>query len=334
MQKFQFLLLLVLCACQAPLPMTQPVAQTPVFLRAQSSVRPAKPLNSLPWSQKTLQMLSTLDPETDPPEPRGQEPSEAYLPGTYYIQAHSYLFRTLDQGQSSIEAILDHDGQSQAAQWVAHWRSVLGESALWPDQQSTTYQGRWPALEHAQLKNGRGWFFYRSAREKIDEYYQRALESWQVNLPPDHPRQETAWRWLGRASHFLQDVTIPFHTVSLLRPAQLISHNRFEEILDQRFENYMPRRNHNPDSVWLPEGPYPPDKPWGLYFAPGTPAGELVIHNADIARQFYRLVRSRQDEYNGNWEVTRAAMLPLAAKTTAGLIVLFLQETGALKPNP
>lgn len=323
-------LLLLLTACQTSAPSgTVPHPPASLALTAQSKQQAARPLQPLPWSAQTQTLLNTPDPESDPPEPRGQEGASSALLSGRYIQAHSYLFKTLDQNQSSVEAILAHDDHTAAAQFVKVWRDTLGEQALWPDLQSTTYQGRFPALEHAQLKNGTGWFHFRSAAEKIEEYYQRALESWQSELPPDHPRQKTAWIWLGRASHFLHDVTVPFHTVSLLRPAQLLSHNRFEETVDTHFDRYLPSRNHNPGGVWLPEGPYAPGKSWGVYFAPGTDSGEVLIFTADLARQFYPVVRNRLGEFNGDWEKARAAMVPLSAKSTAGLILLFLQETGA-----
>lgn len=326
-------LLLALSACQsAVLPLASPPSQTGV--QAQSNRTSPRPLTPLPWSAQTQALLKASDAEKDPAEPRGQEQMYSAVLSGRYIQSHSYLFKTLDQNHSSVEAILAHDGHTQAANWVKNWRDTLAEQALWPDLASTTYQGRFPALEHAQLKNGTGWFYFRSAAEKAQEYYQRALESWQSELPPDHPRQKTAWTWLGRASHFLHDVTVPFHTVSLVRPAQLISHNRFEETVDTTFERYLPSKNHNPGGVWLPEGPYAPGKTWGLYFAPGTQARDTVIFNADLARQFYPVVRDRLGEWNGDWEKTRAAMIPLAAKSTAGLVLLFLQDTGALKKSP
>jgi hypothetical protein len=322
---------LVLTACQTMSSIG--TSTTPIAISVNSLKNKPKPrsLNNLPWSIETQALLKASDKESDPPEIRGQEQAYTSVFSGRYIQAHSYLFKTLDQNQSSVEAILAHDGHQLAANLVKTWRNTLGEQALWPDLESTTYQGRFPALEHAQLKNGTGWFYFRSAAEKSQEYYQRALESWQSELPPDHPRQKTAWTWLGRASHFLHDVTVPFHTVSLVRPAQLISHNRFEETVDTTFERYLPSRNHNPGGVWLPEGPYSPGKTWGLYFVPGTPVKDLVVFNADLARQFYPMVSPRLGEFNGDWEKARAAMVPLAAKSTAGLVLLFLQDTGAHK---
>jgi hypothetical protein len=313
--------LLLISACHSPV-----VGPAPVQNRVNAASRTRETL----WSPRVQALLQAPDTEVDPPEVRGQE--QAQLPGTYYIQAHSYLFRTLDQGQSTVEAILNHDGQTRAAAIVAHWRDLLGENALWPDQETTTCKDcRFPSLEHALLKNGRGWFGRLSAADKFNEYYQRAREAWQHSLPPDHPAQATSWRWLARASHFLQDVTIPFHTVSLLRPAQALYHNRFEETCDERFRDYHPLRNHDPMGVWIAQGPYPPDKTWGLYFPAGTSGTKLVEYNAGVAREFYRLVRGRNDEKAGNWEIARSAMIPLAAKTTAGVIVMFLEENGALR---
>lgn len=318
--------LLIAGACQAP---TIPLSTRGAFPPPNTSVLRQQSTNGLPLSPAFRQELSeTPNLEAADEAPFNEQQVEQIL-GVEYIQSHSYYYQTPDTGlqnDSSVVAILKHDGHLQAARWTLHWQSLLGEAAVWPDAQSTTYQGRWPALEHAELKDGDGWFFFRSASEKASEYYARALENWQPGVAATHPSQAEAWRWLGRASHFLHDVTVPFHTVSLIRPAQLLHHTRYEKSCDTYFERYLPSRNYNPAGVWV-KGPYPADENWGLYFTPQTPIAERVKYTADQARAFYGLVN--EAESGQNWEKARAVMIPLGAKLTAGLVVKFLQDVKA-----
>lgn len=319
------LFLLGACQSQSVLPSAQP----PV------SPQQLNPLQAFNQQNNTalLRISAALQAELQQPdtevEPRQDSFDEALarrvLEGQY-VQAHSYYFQTLDNQNSTIEAILKHDGYLQAAATVTHWRNLLGQNAVWPDRTSTTYNGPWPALEHGQMANGKGWFGLRSASVKAEEYYQRALDTWQRHLPPDHPEQAESWSWLGRSTHFLQDMSVPFHTMSLVRPAQLIYHQSYEKSCDEFFVRYLPSRNHNPQGVWEGGGPYPATGQWGHYYPPGTRASQIVTQMADTARPFYKLVNRRDNDER--WEKTRAVMVPLGAKTTAGMIVNFLREVG------
>lgn len=313
---------LSLFACQSQ-PTLLPVVRqnAPLNLRQQSA-NPAQ----LPISAALRAELQQPDTEPEPREDYDQETVRKLL-GVSYIKAHSFYFQTMDNGKSSIESILAHDGYLQTAQLVRHWQDQLGPDAVWPDSQSTTYKGPWPALEHAELKGGKGWFGLRSAGSKADEYYQRALDSWKRDLAPDHPEQAESWGWLARSAHFLHDVTVPFHTMSLVRPAQLLHHTQYEKTCDDLFENYLPSRNYNPQGVWQ-NGPYPASGNWGIYYPKGTRAKQIIQMAADEARPFYKLVSRPDRPAEANWDKTRAVMLPFAAKTTAGLFVNFMHDVG------
>jgi hypothetical protein len=324
-------LILLLSACQAPV--IPGASSPPPQLQAQSAGRQtvARPINPPAFGPAVQQLMRTPDTEADPPTPRTPDFSQ-YEPilGINYIEAHSYYFRTLDGDASSIEAILKRDGHTRAAALLTRWRDMLGAEAKWPDQASTTYQGRWPALEHAILKKGDGWFWFKDAGTKADEYYDRALKAWRRDLPPEAPEQRESLMWLARASHFIHDMTVPFHTVSLIRPAQLIHHTPYEKSVDATFNQYLPSRNANPGNIWLPSGPYAESAQyWGLYFPASTTAGDITRYAAGTARHFYPWVRNAVDRNNGNWEKTRAAMVTLGAKTTAGLVVAFMETVGA-----
>ncbi|MGV3527093.1 MAG: hypothetical protein ACO1RX_22950 [Candidatus Sericytochromatia bacterium] len=318
--------LLLLAGCQAAVgPVQAPVSSAPRGVNRLTSASGVRPLALNPALEREL---AQPDEEAEPAGNSFQEQVVRQTLGTTYVNAHSYYYQTLDQGKSSVEAILAHDGHSRAAELVTRWRTELGQNALWPDQQSTTYGGPWPALEHGLLRNGSGWFTFASADKKAEEYYQRALKTWKPGLPADHPEQAESWAWLGRSSHFLHDMTVPFHTMSLLRPSQLLYHTAYEKSCDTLFERYLPSRNHNPGNVWA-QGPYPATGTWGVYYAPGTSAATMVKQTADQARRFYGMVNERENAQKANWERTRAVMIPLGAKASAGMILRFLADTNA-----
>lgn len=317
-------LLLALTACQsAPAWSPPPAARAPLQAFQVPTPQSAPLLRISPALRAEL-----LQPDTEP-EPRNDSFDEELarrIFDTQYVKSHSYYYQTLDNQDTNIEAILRHDGHARAADLLRHWRDTLGQNAVWPDAQSTTYNGPWPALEHAELSGGKGWFGLRSAGTKAQEYYQRALDSWNPALPPDHPQQAESWAWFARASHFLQDISVPFHTMSLVRPAQLLHHKAYERSCDEFFGRYLPSRNHNPDGVWLNGGPYPASGQWGHYYPPGTSAAQMVSQLANEVRPFYKLVNRRDGD--NRWERTRAVMVPLGAKTTAGMVVSFLRDVG------
>lgn len=314
-----------LTACQA-LPASRPAETV-----HQQSVAGFKPLN-LPLSASLRQELLQPETETDPRQEVYDEELVSQILDPRYVHAHSYYFDHLDQGSSSIETILRHDGHGRSADLLVHWRSVLGAAAVWPDRNSTTYQGRFTALEHGQVGPNKGWFLFSNASSKAAEYYQRARDAWHRDLAPDAPAQSEAWAWLGRTSHFLQDMSVPFHTRSLVRPAQVLRHHPYEISCEQKFEQYMPGRNYNPFGVWTSGGPYPAGEAWGLYYPAGTTADAMIQQLADQSSPFYKLVNRAENTKTGNWEKSRAVLIPLGAKLTSGLVVRFLQDVGVANP--
>ncbi|PKL76857.1 MAG: hypothetical protein CVV27_08145 [Candidatus Melainabacteria bacterium HGW-Melainabacteria-1] len=313
-----------LVACQTL--SSQPL--TPAPLRQQVARASQAPLPTLPLSRALLQELSQPDGETETPDGDYSETKvrDVFDPG--YIHAHSYYFDFLVQGKSSIEHILAHDGHSKAAELVKNWRKQLSAGAIWPDHESTTYRGPFPALEHGEIDAvANGWFVFRSASIKAEEYFQRAVKAYKPGLPPEHPDQGESWSWLGRSSHLVQDLTVPFHTKPLIRPSQALYHNAFERSSQKRFVDYVPTARANPFGVWA-NGPYPDSGTWGTYFPSGSGAGMIVSYVARQSRPFYSLVNERENAGLGNWEKTRAVMIPLGAKATSGLVMAFLDQVG------
>lgn len=321
----------VLGACQVN-PALAPNRQN-TALNSLNTATDVNPLR-LPLSPSLLQELQQPDQDADARlEDPAQEPNEDYISkvlGTRYVHAHSYYFDHLDNGSSTVESILQHDGHSQAAALVKRWREVLSEGSVWPDRNSTTYQGRFTALEHGQVSDTKGWLRFRNASSKAQEYYQLALKAWKRDLPADHAGQREAWAWLGRTSHFLQDMSVPFHTKTFVRPAQVLYHHPYELTSEVYFDRYLPSQNYNPFGVWQQAGPYPAQGVWGHYYPAGTSAESMIKQLAAESKSFYKLVNHLENSKTGNWEKSRAVLIPLGAKMTSGLVLNYLRDVGAL----
>ncbi len=245
--------------------------------------------------------------------------------GPEYVD-HFKFFTSLDKTGSGVEEVLAHDGYVNANKYVVYWRNLLGENLDWPDHNSTTYHGPFPALEHGLIKNGKGWFGLKNASQKADEYYALALKSWHKGLPADAPEQKDAWAWLARTAHFVQDVTVPHHTFSLARIDQL-THHPFEKAVSDNFAQYFPSRNYD-GGLWNGKGPYPEgNNKWGIYYNSRLP-GDIINNNAKISHGLFKIANHKDDATNGNWDKVRALVVPLATKTCAGLVVSFLQQVG------
>lgn len=271
-------------------------------------------------SPEYLKLIIESKPDEEP-KPSEILPKEEFQ--HEYVD-HFKFFTEIDVTGSSVEEILEHDGYTNAHQYVRHWRELLGENMDWPDHKSTTYNGPFPAMEHGLTRKGKGWFGLKSGKQKADEYYNRALSSWKKGVSPTDPQQKEAWEWLGRTAHFIQDSSVPHHSMVLLRFDQL-THSPYEKRASQNFRNYFPSKNYNP-GTWNNGGPYPAQGQWGIYSNLG--AGAVFENNLNIANGLFKTVNHKEDEKNGNWDKSRSLMLPLATKTCAGLIVGFLEKVG------
>lgn len=271
-------------------------------------------------SPEVVKMIHSSKADEEP-NPADLLPKEDF---THEYVNHFKFFTEIDVTGSTVEEILQHDGYVNAHKYVRHWRDLLGENMDWPDHQSTTYKGPFPAMEHGLTRKGKGWFGLRNAKQKAEEYYNRALSSWKKGVSPTDPQQKEAWEWLGRTAHFIQDSTVPHHSMVLLRFDQL-THSPYEKRSSQNFRTYFPSKNYNP-GTWNNGGPYPAQGKWGIYS--NKNAAEVVENNLNIANGLFRTVNHREDEKNGNWDKSRSLMLPLASKTCAGLIVGFLEKVG------
>ncbi|MFN8577750.1 MAG: zinc dependent phospholipase C family protein [Candidatus Sericytochromatia bacterium] len=278
--------------------------------------------SSIPYSKLfSSSILETIKTPTEDPNPNDILPKDEF---THEYVDHFRFFNDIDVSGSSIEEVLEHDGYTNAQKYVVFWRKTLSDNMDWPDHESTTYKGPFPAMEHGLTRKGKGWFGLKNAKQKAEEYYSRALNAWKKGVPATDPQQKEAWEWLGRTAHFIQDSTVPHHSMVLLRFDQL-THHPYEKNSSKNFSNYFPSKNYNP-GTWNNGGPYPQQGQWGIYS--NKNAGEVVENNLNIANGLFKTVNHKEDEANGNCDKSRSLMLPLAVKTCSGLIVNFLERVG------
>ncbi|PIT90298.1 MAG: hypothetical protein COU22_02960 [Candidatus Komeilibacteria bacterium CG10_big_fil_rev_8_21_14_0_10_41_13] len=162
-----------------------------------------------------------------------------------------------------------------------------------------------PTTEHYyDYHSGKGAFeYFRSARQKADEYYKTAKEKWQAG------EYEEAMLFLGRALHMVQDVSIPQHTEI-----------GYKAVLNA--EGYPNWASNHRDDYKLTGG--------GIYNLAGI--GTHVHENAKLCNGYLKYVDGLnpwwifkifvKDDYGRATE----ACLKQAQKSTAGVIAMFLKE--------
>lgn len=167
------------------------------------------------------------------------------------------------------------------------------------------YEVYMPTSEHYyEPATGRGALnYFRSAKTKALEYYDLALKNWR------EARYEDSIYNLGRAMHMTQDVTLPHHTY--IGAEALLNQIGYSNWADQHLNEYKVESG-------------------GIYNFANI--GALVHNNASVAHPLLKYV----DGLNPWWifpifvrdDYGRAArtLLPLAQKTSAGLLLKYAQD--------
>lgn len=137
----------------------------------------------------------------------------------------------------------------------------------------------------------------RSAVDAFEDFYERALNSVQSN------DMETAMMHLGRALHFLQDVTVPHHTAD----AGTIAHANYEAFCHENIEDYI-------GDITTVEA--------SLYNLLLSQDCDTIIEStARVANLYYDYVH-----YSGNrtyWDTVASRQTVVAVKRTAAILYKF-----------
>ncbi|MDT8902153.1 zinc dependent phospholipase C family protein [Anaeroselena agilis] len=184
--------------------------------------------------------------------------------------------------------ILRGDGFTRYAEFLQLFGQELDCGVYWADQ-------GWKNIHHYfEPTSGKGLWHFANARQQFAAYYRTAL----LSLRRADPRR--AAFLLGAAAHLVQDLCVPHHA----RAKMLDGHKQYETWVEKRFDRYAVNTR-------------------GVY-GEDHPACSLLVANAVIAADFFDSVKREEDETA--YHKTTEILLPLAQRTTAGLMWHFANE--------
>ncbi|HWQ61406.1 MAG TPA: zinc dependent phospholipase C family protein, partial [Negativicutes bacterium] len=191
--------------------------------------------------------------------------------------------------------ILRNDGFTRYAGYLQQFRRELNLGVYWADK-------GWKNIHHYyEPKSGRGLWHFAGAIEQFAAYYRLAFHTLRRG------DQGKAAFLIGTAAHLVQDLCVPHHA----RGKLFDGHKQYESWAETRYADYAVSSQ-------------------GVY-GEGRPAFSLLEANAAIAADFLDAVKQEGDE--PGYRRATAVLLPLAQRTTAGLLWRFAAEaakTGAM----
>lgn len=184
--------------------------------------------------------------------------------------------------------ILRSDGFARYADFLQLFRQEIDCGVYWADQ-------GWKNVHHYfEPTSGKGLWHFASARHEFAVYYRMAVFSLR------RADLRRAAFLLGAAAHLVQDMCVPHHA----RAKMLDGHKQYETWVEKRFNRYAVNSR-------------------GVY-GEGRAACSLLVANAVVAADFFDSVRREDDE--ASYHRTTEILLPLAQRTTAGLLWHFANE--------
>lgn len=169
----------------------------------------------------------------------------------------------------------------------------INEGAVWADQDFRSSNHFYNPYKK------KGLFGRRSAMDLGLEYYSDAIKLWPTN------RNKAMFK-LGAAAHIVQDMTVPQHANIRL----LDDHHQYESFVKK---NYMYFRVYN-ESL----------KPYIL-----DSISDYVRFNSRLALKVHRKFKTIREDDCRFLRITKCS-IPLSIRTTAGLFILYYNETANL----
>ncbi len=235
------------------------------------------------------------------------------LPGGFFIpKAQAWFGGNHNSVATKIPTILKNDGHSDYAKILEKYMYHFKIGSKKPDSWSTTTKSKIWRLMGYELSqtsaehfydpaSGRGLPGFRSAAQKSDEYFNIAVSRWKEN------KKEEAIQWLGMTCHFAQDATVPQHaTRNLVQVVQ--GHNQYERFILQNGPRYYVNS--------------------GGYYNIST-TSQLVKRNAAEAKKYRQYVDGKSWPKRDDHNKTTYALFPMAQRSTAGIVGLFMKKTNA-----
>ncbi len=184
--------------------------------------------------------------------------------------------------------ILRSDGFTSYADFLQQFQRELNLGVYWADK-------GWKNIHHYfEPGSGKGLWHFANALDQFEAYYRLALTA----LRQTDPRK--AVFWIGAAAHLVQDLCVPHHA----RAKMLDGHKQYETWAEKCCSRYAVNAQ-------------------GVY-GEGRAACSLLVANAVVAADFFDMVVRENDETS--YHKATAVLLPLAQRTTAGLLRHFAGE--------
>jgi phospholipase C len=191
--------------------------------------------------------------------------------------------------------ILRNDGYYDVYSLMSTYIDSINDGVVWADQDLKS------SNHFYSPKTKRGLYGSSNAKNECESYYNRALNEFIIG------NIETAMFYLGAACHLVQDVTIPQHAnVELL-------HNH------RSFENWIIRMYRRFYKFKVFRG--------GIYL---NSIGQYIELNSREAIRTHEKYSYIENEHIRFYKIT-SAILVMAQKTTAGVMVKFYYDIQRLK---
>jgi phospholipase C len=189
--------------------------------------------------------------------------------------------------QQALE-ILRADGFTRYADFLQQFRQELNRGVYWADK-------GWKNIHHYYVPgSGRGLWQFAGAIDQFAAYYRLALHTLRRG------DLSKAAFLVGAAAHLVQDLCVPHHA----RAKMFDGHKQYESWAAEQCADYAVASQ-------------------GVY-SEGRPAYCLLEANAAAAADFLDAVNHEGDE--AGYRRATAVLLPLAQRTTAGLLWRFADE--------
>ncbi len=179
---------------------------------------------------------------------------------------------------------------------------IIALYSLAPDQTSDESFTISNADHFYLVSTGKGLYGGTSAAERFVEYYNKAVTA------QNSGNSSEAAAHLGRALHYIQDITIPHHT----KFALTLAHSQYEAFCDENIETYLGDFNSTPDSFYV--------------YSQAYDASDLVPIVASVSTRYYDDVKNSLNK--DAWSATANTLTNYAAQMTSAVLYMFALDCG------
>lgn len=186
--------------------------------------------------------------------------------------------------------IIKNDKYFKERFFFNHYIEDINKGAVWTDQDFKSSNHFYDPSKH------KGMYGRKSAMDVGVEYYQKALELWKEE------RDSESLFFFGAALHIIQDMTVPQHINIRL----LDNHRQYENFIKKTYK-YM-------DVFKVDRGTHI----MNCY-------KDYIEFNARVSKRIYKKHKHIKDSDERYYSFAKCG-LPLAQRTTAGVMILFYKD--------